>query len=86
MKRYSVRYSSGHICESSNPNEAVNWHNQEDGQRYMIKGVDVSPEVFFADVVKVREAAFNKKNATHKQVRVLHGSSATCYVTKWVAR
>ena len=85
MKRYSTTYSNGHTVESSSAFEAFNWSKQDDQQTFALSGKPVSAAVFHSAVNKATQAYYDKKNQTHKQVRVLHGSSVASYVTKWVA-
>lgn len=85
-KRYSTTYSNGFTQETSNAHEAQNFHFLEDAQIWRLAGKQVTYTVFFAAVQEAIDAAWEKKNQTHKQVRVLHGSSVACYVTKWVRR
>jgi hypothetical protein len=85
-KRYATIYSNGHKEESSLACEARNFRNYGDGQSFELSGKPVTPDAFFAAVDAAMDAAHQKKLGTHKQVRVLYGNSATCYVTKWVRR
>jgi hypothetical protein len=86
MKRYTTTYSNGHTEETSQWYEANQWVNYDDEQKFFLSGKPVTSVEFYAAVQQAREAAFDKKNKTHKQVRVLYGSSAACYVTKWIPR
>jgi hypothetical protein len=86
MKRYSTTYSSGHTVESSSPYEAFNWQHHDNEQKFFLSGKPVSAEVFYAAIQQARQKDFDKKNETHKQVRVLYGSSVASYVTKWVKK
>lgn len=45
----------------------------------------MTAEEFYTAVRDAVDAAWEKKNETHKQVRVLYGSSAASYVTKWIS-
>lgn len=85
-KRYTTTYSSGHAVETSSPHEAANWQNYGEGQTFALAGKPVSAEAFYAVVIAAVEAAWDKKAATHKRVRVLHGSSVAGYVTKWARK
>ena len=85
-KRYSTTYSNGHTVETSRAHEANCWINYDDQQTFSLSGKQVAAEEFYAAVRAAVEAAFDKKNETHKQISVLHGSSAASYVTKWVRR
>ena len=85
-KRYSTTYSTGHVQETSSAHEARNFCHYDDKQMFRLAGKEVSAVEFFAAVDAAIEAAWEKKNMTHKQVRVLHGSSVASYVTKWVRR
>ena len=84
-KRYATTYSNGHTVETSSPHEAFNFRNY-DGQTFALAGKPASAVEFYAAVRVAIDAAWAKKNETHKQVRVLYGSSTGCYVTKWVRR
>lgn len=86
MKRFSTTYSSGQTVESSSPHEAFNFVNYDDAQQFFLSGKLATAAEFY-------EAAANgvtgwkvKKLATHKRVRVLHGSSVASYVEKWVRK
>ena len=85
-KRYSTTYSNGHTAESSSAHEAQNFGNYDDAQTFFLSGKQVDAVEFFAAVCEAVQAAWDKKAETHKRVRVLHGSSAACYVEKWVRR
>ena len=84
--RYAITYSSGQTVESSKAHEAANWINHDDAQTFTLSGKPVSAIEFYAAARGAMQAAWNKKSETHKRVRVLHGSSAACYVEKWVRR
>ena len=86
MKRYSTTYSNGHTVETSIPHEAANWQNYGNGQQFFLSGKLVSATNFYAVLNDAKQAYFDKKNQTHKQVRMLHGASVANYVTKWIAR
>jgi hypothetical protein len=86
MKRYATTYSTGHTVESSSPYEAFNWQHHDEEQKFFLSGKPVASAEFYAAIQQARDAAFDKKNKTHKQVRVLYGSSVANYVTKWVRR
>jgi len=86
-KRYTTIYSSGHKEETSHWAEAFNLPVQlEDGQRWFLSGKEVTVQEFRDAAGAAGDAAYEKKNKTHKEVRVLYGNSAACYVTKWVPR
>ena len=85
-KRYSTTYSNGHTVETSSAHEAASWICYDDEQTFMLSGKPVSPEEFYSSVRAAVDAAWDKKNETHKRVRVLHGSSVASYVNKWVRR
>jgi hypothetical protein len=85
-KRYATTYSNGHAAETSSPHEAMNFVNYDDAQTWRVAGKQVTVAEFFAAVRAAVDAAWDKKNQTHKRVRVLHGNSAACYVTKWIPR
>lgn len=86
MKKYGTVYSSGYTEATSSPHEAANWVNREEEQTWWLAGKQVSVADFFAAARAAVEAAWEKKNQTHKRVSVLHGSSVACYVQKWVRR
>ena len=85
-KRYGTTYSNGHAAETSSPHEAMNFRNYDDAQTWRIAGKQVTAVEFFAAARAAVDAAWDKKNQTHKRVRVLHGNSVACYVNKWVPR
>jgi hypothetical protein len=85
-KRYATKYSNGHSVETSSPHEAYNFRNCEDEQKFFLSGKEVSASDFFSAVRESTQRALNKKMETHKRVRVLYGSSAGCYVEKWVRK
>jgi hypothetical protein len=86
MKRYSTKLSNGHVIETSLAHEASSIQNFDDAQVFLLSGKPVSAQEFYVAVREANDAAFEKKNQTHKRVRVLHGSSVANYVTKWIAR
>lgn len=86
VKRYSTTYSNGHTDESSSAHAAINWINYDDQQTFALSGKTVTAEEFYAAANAAVDAAWDKKNETHKRVRVLHGSSAASYVEKWIPR
>lgn len=64
-------------------------------QRYVDAGVDaqcvvgrkaMTAQEVVAEHHRRIEAWRARREQTHKPIRVLHGSSAGCYVTKWVRR
>lgn len=86
-KRYATTYSNGYTEQSSSAHEAVNWQNyDDDAQTFALSGKPVSAAEFYAAARAGVQAAWSKKNETHKRVRVLHGSSVAGYVEKWVRR
>jgi hypothetical protein len=85
-KRYATTYSNGHAVETSSPHEAMNFCNYDDAQTWRVAGKVVTAVEFFAAARAAVDAAWDKKNQTHKRVRVLHGNSVACYVNKWVPR
>lgn len=86
MKRFATTYSTGRTVESSSCHEARNFRNYDDAQRFFLSGKPVEAVEFFAAVDVAVQSAWDKKSETHKRVRVLHGSSAACYVEKWVRK
>ena len=86
MKRYTTDYGNGRIVSTSSPHEANSWVNYENGQRFFLSGKEVSALDFYTATREAVDAAWNKKLETHKRVRVLHGSSVGCYVTKWIRK
>ena len=85
-KRYATTYSNGHTVQSSSAHEARNFIHYDEAQKFHLSGKPVSASEFFAAVDDAVQAAWDKKNETHKLIRVLHGSSAASYVKKWVRR
>lgn len=85
-KRYATIYSNGFTQETSSAHEAVNFINYGDGQVFKLAGREVDVAEFFSAARSAVDDAWEKKNTTHKRVRVLHGNSAACYVNKWVKR
>lgn len=65
-KRYSTTYSNGHTVETSRAHEANNWINYDEAQTFRLSGKTVSAKEFYAAVRAAVEAAFEKKNETHK--------------------
>jgi len=84
MKRYTTTYSNGHTVETSLAHEAINIQNFDDAQIFFLSGKPVAAAEFYADAQQAMAAKLAKKEQTHKKVRVLYGSSAACYVAKWV--
>jgi hypothetical protein len=85
-KRYATTYSTGLVFETSSCHEANNIVCYDDQQKFALSGVPVSAEDFYAAANQAVNEAWEKKSKTHKRVRVLYGSSAASYVTKWVRR
>lgn len=86
MKRYTTVYANGALDATSNMHEAKNFTYYDEDQIFFLAGKKVSPVEFYAAVEVDVQAAWDKKLETHKRVKVLHGSSSLCYVTKWVRR
>lgn len=86
MKRYATSYPNGAKIETSSADEAFNFRFTQDGQQFFIRGTLVTSTEFFRVVCEARDAAWAKKEQTHKRVKVLHGSSGACYVEKWVRK
>ena len=84
--KYKTTLSNGHIMETNNAHEAHNFLPYDEQQKFFLAGVLVSFAEFLKTTTEAKQAAWDKKNKTHKQVRVLHGSSVASYVTKWIAR
>lgn len=84
--RYATTYSTGYTFETSSCHAARNVINYDDQQKFFLSGKQVSAKEFYAAANARAEELFAKKCETHKQVRVLHGSSSLGYVTKWVRR
>ena len=84
MKRYATTYSNGHTAETSFAYEASNIQNFGNAQVFFLSGKPVTAQEFYATAQQALDAKLAKKEQTHKKVRVLHGSSAGCYVYKWV--
>jgi ribose 5-phosphate isomerase RpiB len=85
-KHYATTYSNGHTVETNSAHEALNFVNYDDAQVWRLAGKQVTATEFFNAVRDAVDAAWDKKNQTHKRVRVLHGSSSASYVTKWIPR
>jgi hypothetical protein len=84
MKRYTTTYSNGHTAETSLAHEAINIQNFDDAQLFFLSGKPVTAAEFYADAQQAMASKLAKKEQTHKKIRVLYGSSAACYVSKWV--
>jgi hypothetical protein len=85
-KRYATTYSNGHTVETTSAHEAMSFQNYDDAQTWRVAGKQVTAVEFFSAVRSAVDAAWDKKNQTHKRVRVLHGNSVASYVNKWVPR
>jgi hypothetical protein len=85
-KRYSTTYSNGHTEETSSAVDANHFQNYDEAQTFRLSGKDVSAAEFFFSTRTAMQAAWDKKAETHKRVRVLYGSSAACYVEKWIRK
>jgi hypothetical protein len=85
-KRYATTYSNGYIVETSRAHEAMNFQNYDDAQTWRLAGKQVTAVEFFNAVQSAVNAAWEKKNQTHKQVSVQHGATQFGRVTKWVPR
>jgi hypothetical protein len=55
-----------------------------DGDKFFLKNKEVTRELFNKECENLCDAWYERKCKTYKEVRVLHGSSVACYVTKWV--
>jgi hypothetical protein len=86
MKRYTTKFTNGHIIETSNAYDARQIQNYGDGQTFFLSGKPVSYLEFFETVCDVMDEKQAKKELTHKKIRVLYGSSVACYVNIWVRR
>lgn len=86
MKRYATTLSNGHRIETSSCHEAQNIQNYDNQQTFELAGKLVTAVEFFAAARTAVDAAWAKKEQTHRRARVRHGSSAGCYVEKWVRR
>jgi hypothetical protein len=84
-KHFIIEYPNGFREEESSPFEAKSYV-PCDGCRFFLRGKEVTAASFVAGVTAARDAKTAKKEQTHKRARVLHGSSATCYVEKWVRK
>jgi hypothetical protein len=84
-KRFVIEYPGGHREEESSPHAAKGYV-PCDGCRFFLSGREVQSTEYVAAVEAAREAWVAKKERTHTRVRVLHGSSAACYVEKWVRK
>lgn len=85
-KRYATTYSNGYAEETSSPHEAQSFQYYDDAQTFALSGKQVSATEFYAAVKSGVEAAFEKKNKTHKPISVQHGVTPFARVTKWVRR
>jgi hypothetical protein len=83
---YTTKFTNGHIIETSNVYDARQIQNYGDGQTFFLSGKPVSYLEFFETVCDVIDAKQDKKELTHKKIRVLYGSSVACYVNIWVRR
>lgn len=86
-KRFTINYANGFTQEFSAAQcyEANNTQNSGT-ETYMLSGQPVGAGEFYAAVDAACAAKLAKKEETHKRVKVLYGSSAACYVTKWVRK
>lgn len=84
MKRYKTIFSSGTVLETNLSYEAINIQNYDDAQLFFLSDTPVTALGFFEAVRKAEDARLEKKEQTHKKVRMLHGSSAGNYVYKWI--
>jgi hypothetical protein len=86
-KHFSVTYASGLTQEFSRAQwpQAQSVQNYE-GTVFFLRGKEVPAAEFYAECGVLADAWLAKKELTHKRVRVLHGSSAGCYVEKWVRK
>lgn len=85
-KRYATTYSTGYTEQSSSPYEARSFHYYDEEQTFALSGKPVTAADFYAAVDAAIEAAFHKKNTTHKLISVQHGVTPFARVTKWVRR
>lgn len=85
-KRYATTYSNGHTVETSSAHEANNFVKYDEAQTFALSGKPVSSDDFYSAVRVACDTAWDKKNQTHKRVRVLYGNSVACHVNKWVRR
>lgn len=86
-KRWSITYANGFTEEFT----AAQCHQAKQvvnhpGTKFFFVGKEISAPDWFTMVLDACQQAWDKKNTTHKRVRVLHGSSVACYVEKWVRR
>ena len=62
----------------------------EQGLRYFLQGEEVDRRSFLDATYAIEDAAFNKKNKTHKQITINHGvcagRSTNAKSTIWVRR
>jgi enoyl-CoA hydratase/carnithine racemase len=87
-KHFRTILSSGHEISAARnqPHEARAIVNYDDRQRFFLAGADVSAAAFYAEAQSLCDAWLEAKERTHKLVRLRHGSSAACFVWKWVPR
>ncbi len=86
MKRFATTLSNGHTMESSSPHEAQNFQHYDAVQTFALSGKPATAAEFYAATSAGVQAAFDKKNTTHKIVSVQHGATHLGRVTKWVRR
>lgn len=89
MAHFKLEFPNGFVVEwkKSDHYQATSPHsvgNAPDGTKYFIKNKEVSRIDYINESAALHSQWFENKCKTHKQVRVLYGSSVACYVTKWV--
>lgn len=89
MAHFKIKYPNGMIVEwkKSDHYEATNAYacgNAPEGTKFYLKGVEVTSATYATESENLHKQWYERKCKTHKEVRVLHGSSVACYVTKWV--
>lgn len=87
-KHFRTILSNGHALEAARnqPHAARSIINYDSRQRFFLAGAEVPAAVFYAEAQSLCDAWLEAKERTHKLVRVRHGSSAACFVWKWVPR
>lgn len=86
MKRFATTYPNGHCESSSSCHEANNFQNFGANQQFFLFGKAVAPEAFFLAVAEAVEAAWAKKNETHRRAKVLFGASVASRTEVWIKR
>jgi hypothetical protein len=89
MAHFRIEFPNGVICEwkKSDHYTATGLNtNAPEGTKYYLKNKQVTREEYLNESEALHAQWHENKCKTHKQIRVLHGSSFACYVTKWVKK